>query len=162
MKIAYAISITLVALAAYWLSFVALHNVWHGSENILGAMWAAISALFVYRESRGESVMVSWSRFFATGVSFVLCLLYLLVFPPTIVGMAILIGAGTLLLSYWKRNDAITTTAITSTVVIVVSILDPHDAWHQPILRFVDTCIGIAVGLGGKFLLSHLYERFSR
>jgi uncharacterized membrane protein YccC len=33
-------------------------------------------------------------------------------------------------------------------VILGVAALSPHDAWRQPILRFADTAIGVAVGVG--------------
>ena len=44
------------------------------------------------------------------------------------------------------RSGDVVTTGITIAVVMVVAALSPHDAWEQPILRLVDTAIGIAVG----------------
>jgi hypothetical protein len=40
---------------------------------------------------------------------------------------------------------------------MVVAAISPQDAWQQPLLRLVDTIVGIAVGIGcmriGSFLL---------
>jgi hypothetical protein len=36
-----------------------------------------------------------------------------------------------------------------------------HDAWRQPLLRVVDTVIGIAAGVACKWVASSLYWRFS-
>jgi uncharacterized membrane protein YccC len=46
-----------------------------------------------------------------------------------------------------RRDDLVVTTGITTAVVLVVAALGPHDAWQQPILRLVDTVIGVAVGI---------------
>ena len=54
------------------------------------------------------------------------------------------------------RREDIVTTGITTAVVMVVAAMSPHDAWQQPLLRLVDTIVGIAVGIGcmriGSFL----------
>jgi len=42
--------------------------------------------------------------------------------------------------------------AITTTVVMVVAAISPHNAWEQPILRLGDTVIGVAVGVAAAWL----------
>jgi uncharacterized membrane protein YccC len=98
-------------------------------------------------------------RLIATVVSFALCLAYLLMFPFTAVGMVIVIGIGTLIMMLLGRQDDITTTGITTAVVLVVAAIAPKDAWQQPILRLVDTVVGIAVGVGCKWVASYIYYR---
>ena len=44
------------------------------------------------------------------------------------------------------------TAGITTAVIMVVASLSPHNAWKQPILRFADTVIGVAVGLGAAWI----------
>jgi hypothetical protein len=39
------------------------------------------------------------------------------------------------------------TTGITTTVVMVAAAITPNHAWHQPILRMIDTIVGNAVGV---------------
>jgi len=57
------------------------------------------------------------------------------------------------------RRDDIITTAITTTVVMVVAAISPQEAWRQPLLRLVDTVIGIAVGVTCKWTGSFLFYR---
>jgi len=66
--------------------------------------------------------------------------------------MAVLIGIGALAVTLIGRPGDAVTTGITTAVVTVVALLSPHDAWAQPILRFFDTLIGIAVGLAAAWL----------
>lgn len=63
----------------------------------VGILWAVISAVFVFRDTREHSLSAGISRLFATCVSFALCLVYLLLFPANPLGMAILIAIGALL-----------------------------------------------------------------
>jgi len=84
----------------------------------------------------------------ATCVSFCLCVFYLALFPFHPIGLAALIGIGTVAMMLLDRREDIITTAITTTVVMVVAAISPHDAWQQPMLRLIDTIIGIAVGIG--------------
>lgn len=117
-----------------------------------------IATAFVYRLSYDQSLTAAFSRASATLLSFVLCFLYLLVLPFSVWGTALLIGVGALvLLLFGRAEDVITATATTS-VVMVLAAISPHDAWEQPILRLVDTAVGITVGIavswGGLLLTS--------
>jgi hypothetical protein len=73
---------------------------------------------------------------------FALCLAYLWIFPFTSVGMAALIGIGTLVMVLLGRRDDIVTTGITTAVVMVVAGMSPLAAWHQSLLRLIDTVVG--------------------
>ena len=124
---------------------------------VLGGMWAAISVVFVFRATRESTWSAGVARLIATSVSVVLCLLYLWFFPFTVAGMAALIGLGTLAMMLLGRRDGIVTTGITTVVIMVVAALSPVDAWHQPILRLVDTAVGIGIGVAFKWAASRLY-----
>ena len=147
--IAYGVSLAIACLLSYWLATRFLAHVYSVSrdDDLLGGMWAAVATVFVYRYSYEQSVHAALSRMAATSVSFVLCLVYLLIFPFQPWGMAILIAVGTVGLKLIGRSDDIVTTGITTTVVMVVAALSPHNAWREPILRMVDTAVGVAVGV---------------
>ena len=61
--------------------------------------------------------------------------------------MAALIGIGTLAMMLLDRRDDIITTG------------NPLDAWHQPLLRLVDTVVGVGIGVACKWAASFLYFR---
>src|SRR5258708_6582532 len=121
-------------------------------DDLLGGMWAVAATIFVYRYSHAESVRAALSRMAATSVSFALCLIYLLIFPFHVWGMAALIGIGAIVVTTMGRPDDTITTGITIAVVMVVAALSPHDAWRQPILRLVDTAVGVAVGVAAAWI----------
>ena len=50
------------------------------------------------------------------------------------------------------RPDDIVTTGITTAVVMVVAAISPRQAWLQPVLRMVDTIIGVSVGVVAAWL----------
>jgi hypothetical protein len=116
------------------------------SDDLLGGMWAVIATVFVYRTSYRESVMAAWSRSIATLLGFALCLVYLLIAPFHPWALAVLIGVSTLTLLLAHRPEEVETAGITIAVVMVVATLSPRHAWEQPILRLVDTAIGVAIG----------------
>lgn len=121
-------------------------------DDLLGGMWAVAATVFVYRESYRESAKAAFSRMAATLLSFALCLVYLLMFPFHPWGMAALIGIGVAILTLIGRPGDIITTGITTAVVMVVAGIAPHHAWRQPILRLVDTAVGIAVGTAAAWI----------
>ena len=42
---------------------------------------------------------------------------------------------------------------------MIVALLRPHEAWQQPILRFFDTLIRVAVGLAAAWLSVRLVRQ---
>jgi uncharacterized membrane protein YccC len=139
-----------------------IHSISKASD-LLGGMWAVIATLFVYHETHRESVNAALTRVWATLLSFVLCLTYLLIFPFHPLGLAVLIGLGTFLLMAIGHDELVITAAITTAVVMVVAAVSPHDAWQQPILRGVDTAVGIAVGVAASSIaLRFAHDRAPR
>ena len=136
-------------LITYWTITSALAHAYFVSrhEELMGGMWAVVATIFVFRESMSASARAALSRMLATLLSFVLCFLYLLVFPVHLVGMLVLIWVSSAILPLVGRSDDVLTTGITTAVVLVVAALSPGPAWVQPILRLVDTAVGITVGL---------------
>ena len=146
--VVHSVALSVSCLISYWLTTQILIHFYSLSraDDLLGGMWAVIATIFVYRTSYRESVTAALTRAASTLVSFALCLVYLLItsFQPW--GLALLIGIGTLILMVTGRFDDVVTTGITTSVVLVVAALSPHDAWEQPILRLVDTGIGVGAG----------------
>jgi uncharacterized membrane protein YgaE (UPF0421/DUF939 family) len=130
-------------------------------SDVLGGMWAVVASVFVFRETRERTLSAGISRLVATCVSLTLCLLYLALFPFTPGGMAALIGISAMALALLHRRDDIVTAGITTAVVMVVAAASPEDAWRQPLLRFADTIVGIAVGVACKWVGSFLFTAWS-
>ena len=120
-------------------------------DDLLGGMWAVVATVFVYRESFQKSMKAALSRMSATVLSFALCLVYLLILPFHPVGMAALIGIGAVILILVDRDEDVITAGITTAVVMVMAGIAPQHAWTQPILRLVDTNIGMAVGIAAAW-----------
>jgi uncharacterized membrane protein YccC len=157
--VAYALDMCIACAISYWIMTHAGIAILDRDANLLGGMWAAVATVFVFRETRADAWSAGAARLIATGVSFALCLLYLWFLPFTIAGMAALIGLGTLAMMLLGRRDDIVTTGITTVVVMVVAAITPQDAWHQPLLRLVDTIVGVGVGVVSKWAASFLYFR---
>jgi uncharacterized membrane protein YccC len=150
---------TIACAISYWAITHALQPLTDRDSDLLGGMWAVAATVFVFRESRQDSFSAGMARLIATCVSFALCLLYLLVLPFTTLGMAALLGIGTLVMMLLNRRGDIVTTGITTAVVMVVAAISPLNAWHQPLLRLIDTVVGIAVGVACKWIASSVFRK---
>jgi uncharacterized membrane protein YccC len=148
------VMLSLLCAISYWLITHLLSQAFSVSRNddLLGGMWAVAATVFVYRYSYDSSIGAAVSRMWATSLSFGLCLIYLLFFSFSLVGMVTLIGIGAVAMSLLNRPDDIVTTGITTAVVMVVASLSPTSAWEQPILRLVDTIVGVGVGVAGVWM----------
>src|SRR6202522_3596375 len=147
------VELTVACLISYALITKILTRVYSVSrdDDLVGGMWAVIATVFVYRESYQKSIKAALSRMSATVLSFALCLIYLLVLPCHPVGMAALIGIGAVILILVDRAEDVITAGITTAVVMVMAGIAPQHAWTQPILRLVDTNIGMAVGIAAAW-----------
>ena len=157
--VVYALNMAIACLITYWIMTHILSRFVGESTDFLGGMWAVVATVFVFRETRLRSLSAGIARLIATCVSFALCLLYLLLFPFTPMGMAALIAIGTMAMAWLGRRDDIVTVGITTAVVMVVAAMSPSDAWQQPLLRLVDTIVGIAVGVACKWAASFLFSK---
>jgi uncharacterized membrane protein YgaE (UPF0421/DUF939 family) len=155
--VAYAVDMTIACGISYAIITQLLVHFVDKPSDLLGGMWAVVSTVFVFREKRAISLTAGLDRLLATCVSFALCLVYLLVFPFTPLGLAAVIGIGTVVMMLLGREDDIVTTGITTAVVLVVAALSPDEAWQQPILRLIDTVVGIGVGLSCKWIASFAF-----
>jgi uncharacterized membrane protein YgaE (UPF0421/DUF939 family) len=148
------LTLSILCMITYWLITRMLAHLLSVSrdDDLLGGMWAVVATVFVYRYSYEESVAAASSRIGATSLSLALCFIYLLFFPFHFWGMATLIGIGAVAMSLLGRPDDVITTGITTAVVMVVGTMSPDHAWKEPILRMVDTIVGVAVGVLGAWI----------
>jgi uncharacterized membrane protein YccC len=158
--VVYALNMAIACLITYWIITHILSRFVDGPSDFLGGMWAVVATVFVYRKTRLGSLSAGFARLMGTCVSFALCLLYLLLFPFTSVGMAALIAIGTMVMALLGRRDDIVTVGITTAVVMVVAAMIPSDAWQLPLLYLVATVVGIAVGVACKWVGSFLFYKY--
>ena len=169
-NIVYSIAMALACLISFWIMTHLLNTVVVRDDDLLGGMWATVATAFVFRDTGRAQALVfpdtgraSFSagvaRLVATSVSFALCLAYLSLARPSASGMALVLAAGTVVLILIGRRDEIITTAITTIVVMVVAILNPADALNQPLLRLMDTVVGIAVGVACSSAVAFAFRR---
>jgi uncharacterized membrane protein YccC len=146
--------LAIACLLTFWLTTQLLARIYSVSsdDDLLGGMWAVIATIFVCRDSVQESTSAALSRMAATSMSFVLCLAYLLFLPFHTWALVLLIGLSALAATLIGRPGDAATAAITTTVIMVVAAVSPQHAWQQPILRFIDTVIGVGVGVAAAWL----------
>jgi uncharacterized membrane protein YgaE (UPF0421/DUF939 family) len=158
--IAYAVDMAIACLITYAVMAFLLPR-WGWPTTSVGELWAVISTVFVYKDSRAHSLTAGMARLIATFVSFALCMIYLWLLPATIIGMAALIAIAVLLMMLIGRQDEMGLTAITIAVIMIVAADKPQEAELQPILRLVDTVVGIAVGVACKWINSFVFYRIT-
>ena len=156
----HAIELAVACAIAYALMTNGLAGMVARSDDVLGGMWAAVVAIFVFRDTEFASMAAGVSRLIATTVSFAVCLPYLFIFHATPLGMALVLAIGSLVMTFLGRRDDNIITAITTVVVMVVAQLDPKNSWDQPILSLLDTAVGVAVGVSCQWLGAVLLGRF--
>ena len=157
--IAYAVDLAIACLITYWVTVFALPRLVGWPSTPVGVLWAVISTVFVYKDTRANTLSAAIARLIATFASFVLCLAYLWLLPATTIGMAALIAIGVLLMIFIGRRDETNLTAITIAVILIVAASDPQEARLQPLLRLIDTILGVTVGVACKWLGSFVYFR---
>jgi len=99
---------------SYWVMTGTLISIINKDSDLLGGMWAGVNTGSVFRMTHEDSWQAGMAQLIATNVSFALCLLCLSFFPFTGVGMAALIGIGTLVMILLDRRDDIVTTGTTT------------------------------------------------
>jgi len=156
--IAYAVDMAIACLITYWI-MAEIHTRFGlgASSQVVGSLWAIVATIYVFRDTRANSLSASIGRIIATVVSFALCFAYLVLFPFTPVGLVAVLAIGTLVMMALGRREEIGLTAVTTAVVMLVAAVDAPAAWQQPLLRLMDTLIGIAVGVTCKWIASFVF-----
>lgn len=141
-------------LFTYWLVTTVQPHIYLADRPAeqIGALWAVISTVFVLRDSYEKSTAAAVSRMAATSVSFLLCLIYLVFLPFHIWALGLLVGASALAVVLLGRPGDAVSAGISSSVVMIAARLSPQHAWQQPILRFIDTVVGVIVGVAAAWL----------
>jgi uncharacterized membrane protein YccC len=148
--------LTVACLVAYILATQSVTRLYLAprADDLIGGLWAVIATIFVCRDSVEHSLGAAVTRTFLTLVSFGLCMVYLIFLPFHVWAMAVLIGLSAFVTIVIGRSGDAVTACITTAVVMVSAAVSPDQAWRQPILRCVDTVIGVAVGVAAVWLSS--------
>ena len=120
-EVIYAFDMAIACAISYALTTDLLGRFVDQANTLLGGMWAAVATVFVFRETREGSVSAGLSRLIATCVSFVLCFIYIALFPINAVGISFVIGLGTIIMMMLARRDDIVTTCGSRSLVTAKS-----------------------------------------
>jgi uncharacterized membrane protein YccC len=157
-SVLYCCVLALAATLAYSIAIQGLARIHSVSRaaDLIGGLWTMIATLFVCHITYQQAVKAAATRVVGTLVSFLLCLIYLVFLPFHLWAMALLIGLSALAVMLMGRPGDAIVAGIATAVVLVVAEVSPHNAWQEPILRFVDTVIGVAVGLLAGWISAHI------
>ncbi len=120
----------------------------HEPTSLVGGLWAAISGIIVCESTARETLHSAKIRIIGSLTGAIISGVYLVFFPFTILGFAICIALGVLLCYFFKIQHSIKLTAITISVILIVSTVEKE--LHPIInagLRFVESAIGTALAL---------------
>jgi uncharacterized membrane protein YccC len=153
--------LAIACLVAYLLTTQLLSRLYFISrdDDLLGGMWAVIATIFVNRASYQQSWTAAVSRTTATFLSLVICLIYLVFLPFHVWALPVLIGVTAAASTLIGRPEDAIIAAITTAVLMIVVAVSPQHAWLQPILRFADTLVGVAVGIAAAWSLRAIHSR---
>jgi hypothetical protein len=79
--VVYSLNMAIACLITYWIITYLLSGFVDQASDFLGANWAVVAVVFLFRDTRARALSLGIARLIATCVSFALCLPYLLVFP---------------------------------------------------------------------------------
>jgi hypothetical protein len=71
--VVYALNMAIACLITYWIMTHTLSRFVGESSYFLGGMWAVVATVFVFRETRLQSLSAGFARLIAKCVSFALC-----------------------------------------------------------------------------------------
>lgn len=152
------------SVVSYWLVTTTEPHIYLRSwaAGQIGGLWAVISTVFVLRDSYEKSTAAAVSRMASTSVSFVFCLIYLVFLPFHIWALGLLVGASALAVILAGRPADAVSAGISSAVVMIAARLSPQNAWQEPILRFIDTVVGVVVGVAAAWLALRILGPIAR
>jgi uncharacterized membrane protein YccC len=142
-----AVQIALVSLTAYWFGFHST-SVFHGSSASIGGVWSAISGVVVLQATRRDTWSSAWLRILGTLIGSVISVACLTVLPFSPIAMAGCIFATVLLCHAVRIPDHARLAAITVSVIMVTTSLNPTlNPIQNAALRFSEACIGTTMAV---------------
>lgn len=157
---AIALQYATVSLLAYLIAFYTVGAVpGQGSLNGVGSMWAVISGIIVFQATWATTIGTASLRILGSFIGAVVSATFLSFFPFTAVGMAAMIGLTVLLCIGLGIPDHARLAAITVTVIMVFSTLNPDvPPVINAALRFCEVIIGSVVAVGVFWVWTNLFK----
>lgn len=157
-----AVAKSIVVLLSYLVGFY-LTGSFHDESRYFGAMLAAIASVVALQADLKSSIKQGWLRVFGTFIGAVIATVYLLIFPFSVAGLIatiFLLEIVCMILSI-PDNGKMATIAL-----IVIMLISQKNPDIPPIvnssLRFIETTVGAAIGIGMAWLLGLIKRRASK
>lgn len=155
-----AIQFALVASLAFSLALMVSFVLPDSADTqMIGAMWAMISAIVVTQETHAATISTAWLRIFGSLIGAIFSALYLTIFPFSIAGMGILIGVVVFTCVLLKMPGHLRLAALTAGVVLVVSVQNPA---IPPVVnaatRFLEVIIGSMVAIAAAWVWQYIFR----
>ncbi|WP_211829337.1 FUSC family protein [Kistimonas asteriae] len=153
MAIRSTIRFTCIAFIAYIAGY-SFTRLWHEPTAMVGGLWAVISGLIVSEPATvKESIDTARTRVTGSAIGCLFGAVYLLLFSFNPFSYALFIGIASLLCYLLNYGQHVKLAAITMSVVIVVSSVSEINPVKNAILRLIESCIGVGVGVLVSWLL---------
>lgn len=147
-------------MACYLLSLFVTGRI-HGASRWMGAILAVTAALVVIQETdvRG-SLRKGWLRILGTFVGALLATLYLSLHPFTFGGMMAMLLLLDLLCPLFRIPNNGQMASVTLVIIMFTSKAHPDlPPFENGLLRFVESAVGAALGVGAVWLNDRYYGR---
>ena len=126
--------------------------------QMIGAMWAMISAIVVLQDTRSATISTAWLRILGSLIGAVFSALYLMVFPFSILGMGVLIGVVVLTCELLHLPGHLRLAGLTAGIVMVISVVNPD---IPPVVnaatRFFEVIIGSSVAVAAAWVWQYVF-----
>jgi len=140
---------------ALWLSTVLPGS---PESDMIGAMWAMISAIVVTQDTRSATISTAWLRIFGSLIGAVFSAVYLTFFPFSIVGMGILIGVVVFTCLLIRMPTYLRLAALTTGIILIISVQNPA---IPPVVnaatRFLEVIIGSSVAVAAAWVWQYFF-----
>ncbi len=136
---------------------------WHEPTAMVGGLWAVISGLIVSEPATvKESIATARTRVTGSAIGCLFGAVYLLLFSFNPFTYALFIGIASLLCYLLNYGQHVKLAAITMSVVIVVSSVSQINPVKNALLRLIESCIGVGVGVLVSWLLDKVNHHFEQ
>ena len=113
-----------------------------------GGLWSAISTILVMQNYVGGSVKAAWQRFLGTFLGALFAGFFVSWIGHGTVAIGICVFCITLICFSIRLQDSFRLASMTAAIVLVLWGMEPQiSPWKFSLLRFMDSVIGISVGL---------------
>jgi uncharacterized membrane protein YccC len=157
---AIALQYTTVSLLAYLIAFYTVGAApGQGNLNGVGAMWAVISGIIVFQATWATTIGTASLRILGSFIGAVVSATFLSLLPFSALGMAAMIGLTVLICMALGIPGHARLAAITVTVIMVFSTLNPDvPPVINAALRFCEVIIGSVVAVAVFFVWTNLFK----